>query len=255
VYVSAARVDDNGRAIFRIRVRDTGPGIAAEWHDSIFELFKQVDGSRTRSHGGTGLGLAISRQLAQAMGGDIRVESGPGEGSIFTVEIPYQPAEVNAAAPADLAASAAIWVTAADPLRSALLVNMVQRSGASVAVVDSADLAGQLHHADASAGRYLVIDTRVLARFADGAAMAAAMNGRRTIIVGDDGDSPDHPLRAVAEAVPFALNALLPLFPTTAPEMDSSAITRLQFTNDTPTLNPVAPSNNKRIAGVSDRGG
>jgi signal transduction histidine kinase len=71
-----------------IRVTDTGAGIEAERLDTIFEPFVQVDGGMIREHGGVGLGLSISRDLAQAMSGDVRVESQVGRGSTFTLVLP-----------------------------------------------------------------------------------------------------------------------------------------------------------------------
>jgi PAS domain S-box-containing protein len=70
-----------------LRVRDTGSGIAPEEKERIFDEFYQVDSGLSRNIGGTGLGLAIARRFARLMGGDIRVESEPGRGSEFTVEL------------------------------------------------------------------------------------------------------------------------------------------------------------------------
>jgi signal transduction histidine kinase len=71
-----------------ISVQDTGVGIAPEHLPNLFERFYRADSSRTRATGGTGLGLAIARQLTQAQGGEITVESKPGVGSIFTFTLP-----------------------------------------------------------------------------------------------------------------------------------------------------------------------
>jgi signal transduction histidine kinase len=71
-----------------VTVCDTGIGIAPAQLESLFDPFRQGDGSSTREYGGLGIGLALSRQYARLLGGDLTVESGLGKGSTFTLTIP-----------------------------------------------------------------------------------------------------------------------------------------------------------------------
>ena len=73
-----------------VRVRDTGCGVPEERIEEIFEPFVQVRAAGSMPTGGTGLGLAISRDLARAMGGDVRATSRPGLGSVFTLTLPLR---------------------------------------------------------------------------------------------------------------------------------------------------------------------
>ena len=98
---NAVKFTDAGRITYTVRgqrlheravrfdfmIRDSGSGIAPEDLERLFQPFTQVDASSTRRFGGTGLGLTISRRMANIMGGDITVESIPGEGSTFTFSV------------------------------------------------------------------------------------------------------------------------------------------------------------------------
>jgi len=84
VTVSAERHD----GAVDVHVADTGSGIAPEHLPRLFERFYRVDPARSKKEGGTGIGLAIARSVVEAHGGRIWAESSPGQGSVFTFELP-----------------------------------------------------------------------------------------------------------------------------------------------------------------------
>jgi signal transduction histidine kinase/ActR/RegA family two-component response regulator len=92
----------DGAELLRIVVEDDGVGIPPEQQALVFEAFRQADAGTTRRHGGTGLGLAITRRLVAMMGGRIALDSRPGRGTRFSVDLPLR----RAAQPPPAAAAA-----------------------------------------------------------------------------------------------------------------------------------------------------
>jgi len=81
-----------------IAVADTGIGMTQEQQEKVFEAFVQAEAGTSAAYGGTGLGLAISREYCQLMGGRLSVDSTPGGGATFTIELPADPGSIPAAA-------------------------------------------------------------------------------------------------------------------------------------------------------------
>ncbi|MBL8549832.1 MAG: response regulator [Hyphomonadaceae bacterium] len=112
----------------RLVVRDTGPGIPAEKQAQIFEEFTQADSSVSRLHGGAGLGLAIVRKLAHVMGGRVGLDSRPGRGAAFWVELPLAPAP-SRRAPARLEGLRMALISPSEVLARALTAAIVGLGG------------------------------------------------------------------------------------------------------------------------------
>jgi CheY-like chemotaxis protein/two-component sensor histidine kinase len=125
----------------RFRVQDTGIGIEEHNIPLIFQEFRQVDQSNTRTYGGTGLGLAVCNRFVDLLGGSIEVESHKGQGTIFTVILPGRKRASNTPAPTEeikgphIHASAGpklLLVADDDPSITRLFQNLLAREGYAV---------------------------------------------------------------------------------------------------------------------------
>jgi CheY-like chemotaxis protein len=134
VSIKAARVVDR----MEIAVSDNGVGIAPEDLQRLFKEFQQVDSGVNRRQQGTGLGLALTRSFAILHGGDVRVESEPGKGSLFTIDLPVEARSPDRAskatrsdfvnAPGDVSRPLVI-VVEDDPVAAELLTRQIERAG------------------------------------------------------------------------------------------------------------------------------
>src|SRR5690606_18247756 len=144
-------VRTGGRQVrFEFSVRDSGAGISPEDLERLFQPFTQVDASSTRRFGGTGLGLTISRRMAHIMGGDITVESAPGEGSTFTfsveAEVVEWAAEAEAApivAEVEGGQSLSVLVVEDHPVNRMILEAWMGSAGHASATAENGQLAVQ----------------------------------------------------------------------------------------------------------------
>ncbi len=141
----------------QIEVTDTGPGIAADQHELIFDAFHQTDGSFGRKHGGTGLGLTISRELARALGGELVCTAAPTGGARFVLDVPLPPGapvvQVPAVPETQLILSGRVLVAEDNPVNAIVTEALLLRTGLEVDVV--AD--GAMAVARAAATRYALI--------------------------------------------------------------------------------------------------
>ena len=137
ITLAANRAAKNGSDWLTFSIRDTGIGMTAEQMSKLFRAFTQADDSTSRKYGGTGLGLALTKRFCQMMGGDVRVESEPGKGSTFTIELPVVAAKSAAGVrvapePPEIApkgASDCILIIDDDPAVHQLLADALRSEG------------------------------------------------------------------------------------------------------------------------------
>ncbi len=132
---------DEGDPLLRFSVRDTGIGISPDVRVRLFEAFSQADSSHARRFGGTGLGLAIAKELSRLMGGEIGVDSTPGQGSNFWFTLQAPAAEI-AEIPEARPTFRDLRVLAVDDIHANLEILVHQLSGMGLAI-DTALDAGQ----------------------------------------------------------------------------------------------------------------
>lgn len=206
--------------VIRFDVTDTGPGVRPEALERIFAEFEQADQGPTRRHGGTGLGLTISKRLVQAMGGDIRVESRPGAGTTFSVELPLD-------APADTPLLGATWQKPSPRERvlilldghteAALAKELVTSVGAPVTCAARADAASLAEHAARKGAPFTVLLTD-LANAERGATELVPLLGRapgqpgpRVVVIIDPGEREAFAALADQDIASFLVRPVRPV--------------------------------------------
>lgn len=209
------RAMGDGAGSLRLVVADTGIGIPADKFEDIFESFRQVDASTTRNYGGTGLGLAICRNIAEALGGTIGVESTQGKGTQFIVTLPLIPAK--APVQKEAAPASPVLLVDRNPIARSMMRALLQPHGIPLECVASVEDA--LTALQSGQVATLVVDQAVLTAQASGALpmvekLAAAAKGRRIVVLRSklDHDAPEDLLRAGVDQVlekPIAAEALV----------------------------------------------
>jgi len=141
-------IENVGQGLF-FRVDDTGPGLTEAARAKLFQRFSQGHGGIARSYGGTGLGLAISRDLARAMGGDLKLLDRPGPGASFEFSLPltacsepgHAPVRLEIAPPsANEAGSLSILVVEDNPMNRAVVKALLEPTGWRLAFAENGAL-------------------------------------------------------------------------------------------------------------------
>ncbi len=175
---ASVEASDDERTVLRFAISDTGPGIAAELAERLFEPFRQADQSTRRRFGGTGLGLSISRRIVELMGGRIGFESAPGAGATFWFSVPFAcVAESGERRRAQTLRGTRVLVVDEDAVARQVVNQYLQSWGALASSTANGVHALELARAAAERGHpfdVFVIDRRI---GGDGLAFAARLAG------------------------------------------------------------------------------
>ncbi|MBV1787958.1 PAS domain S-box protein [Marinobacterium sp. D7] len=173
VSVRAQAIADNAiRVKVAFQVADNGIGMDTETRSGLFTAFRQADASTTRRFGGSGLGLAITHHLVTMMDGEIQVESESGEGSVFTVTLPFDlasEADENASSPSLVGGLECLVVGSDSSMADDLIVYLTYAGASATRIADIQTALDSLGESVASRPPVLVIDAegpsaRILAR-------------------------------------------------------------------------------------------
>lgn len=199
--------DGHGGAEALVRIDDTGPGIAPDQRDRVFEPFVQADASLTRAHGGTGLGLAIARQLARAMGGDVTIERSDRSGSCFAFRCPLTLAPDPH--PLTLLAPGRAWLMVGERAGPWLRTRIERLGWRAELCADPDELAERARRGPAP--DLLVLAERSLSPALDLAALRSALPGTHVVLlVRPDWDQPALETLALAQHIAIAVMPLTP---------------------------------------------
>jgi signal transduction histidine kinase/ActR/RegA family two-component response regulator len=148
-----ARAGSYAKARMRFVIEDSGVGIPPEILPQLFSPFVQGDGSTTRRYGGTGLGLAICKQLVTLMRGTIEVQSVPGKGSSFIVQVDLEPADplqqiADSEVTTSLPKRLHVLVAEDNPVNQLVAQRLLERHGCTVDVVATGTAAVHRHHTE-----------------------------------------------------------------------------------------------------------